>query len=56
MCNEHEWETGECDHGNLEGEHLVPYFDKKDKDFEVLQKVVLNDKWLQTLQHYVHFR
>ena len=53
MCNEHEWETGECDHGNLAGEHLI---NKKDKDFEVLQKVVLNDKWLPTLQHYVRFR
>ena len=56
MCNEHEWETGECDHDDLSGEHLTPYFNKKDEDFEVLQKVILNDKWLQTLQYYVRFR
>ena len=37
-------------------EDHIPYFNKKDKDFEALQKIVLNVKWLESLQHYVHFR
>ena len=37
-------------------EDHIPYFNKKDKDFEALQKIVLNAKWLESLQHYVRFR
>ena len=37
-------------------EDHIPYFNKKDKDFEALQKIVLNVKWLESLQHYVRFR
>ena len=37
-------------------EDHIPYFNKKDKDFEALQKIILNAKWLESLQHYVRFR
>ena len=36
-------------------EDHIPYFNKKDKDFEALQKLVLNVKWLESLQYYVRF-
>ena len=57
FSGEHEWETGQCDHEQLdeEEEHL-PYFDKHGKDFEAVQKIVLDKQWLESLKHYVRFR
>ena len=43
------------DEHNTDEDH-IPYFNKGDKDFEALQKLVLNAKWLETLRHYVRFR
>lgn len=43
------------DEHNVDEDH-IPYFNKMDKDFEALQKLVLNVKWLESLKHYVRFR
>ena len=45
----------------MRDEHIVdedhiPYFNKEDKDFKALQKLVLNVKWLESLKYYVRFR
>ena len=54
--DEHEWETGECDHEEInEQESHVPYFEKNGKDFEALQKIVLDKKWIESLKYYVRF-
>ena len=37
-------------------EDHIPSFNKKDKDFKALQKLVLNVKWLESLQYYVCFQ
>ena len=43
------------DEHNTDEDH-IPYFNKREKDFEALQKVVLNSQLLETLSHYVRFR
>ena len=56
ISDEHEWETGECDHEEInEQESHVPYFEKNGKDFEALQKIVLDKKWIESLKYYVRF-
>ena len=57
VCNEHEWTTGGCDHEEMEpGEEHPPWFDQRDQDFEVLQKVVLEPSLLDSFTYYVKFR
>ena len=57
ISGEHERETGECDHEQLdEQEEHLPYFDKHGKDFEAVQKIVLDKQWIESLRHYVRFR
>lgn len=51
----HEWTGGECNHGELE-EHDLPWFDRRDKDFEALQKVILDPQVLGSFKYYVRFR
>ena len=46
VCDEHEWTGGKCGHGELE-EHNLPWFDRRDKDFEALQKVILDAQLLE---------
>ena len=61
VCNEHEWTTGECQHGTLsdpptaEGRPM-PYFNTDDADFEVLQKIILDERWMKSLRFYVRSR
>ena len=47
---------GKCDHGEIEEEHELPWFDRRDKAFEALQKVILDAKLLESFQFYVRFR
>ena len=49
VCDEHEWTGGKCGHGELE-EHNLPWFDRRDKDFEALQKVILDAQLLESFQ------
>lgn len=55
VCNEHDWSGGSCEHGELE-EHDLPWFDRRDKDFEALQKIVLDSQLLSSFKFYVRFR
>ena len=62
VCNEHEWTTGECHHGpssdppTLADGTVVPYFCKDDRDFEVLQKIIIDEKWMKSLKFYIRSR
>ena len=57
VCGEHEWADGECDHGPLVeeegGKTMLP---KNSKAMEAIRKVVIDPRFLSTLQHYVTFR
>lgn len=58
MCNQHEWVHGRCAHEDIadDSDHNLPYFDQRDKDFQVLQEVVLAPTLLASLKYYVNFR
>ena len=61
VCNEHKWNTGECEHEELEGpptenDKVIPYFKKNEPPFQNLQKIVLNYKWLESVKYYTRFR
>lgn len=57
ISGEHEWETGECDHEEIdEQESHMPYFEKNGKDFEAVQKIVLDKQWMESLKYYIRFR
>ena len=49
---------GQCDHDDDDDTHdkSLPYFDRRDKDFEELQKVILNQELLASFKYYTHFR
>lgn len=57
VYGEHEWENGECSHGQLteveEGKEILA---KDSKAAEELRKIVFDAEWLKSLQHYVRFR
>ena len=56
MCNVHKWLEGECDHEEDDHDETLPWFDRRDKDFIELQKVVLNPELLASFQFYTRFR
>ena len=58
ICNEHQWLGGQCDHGDDDDtqDKSLPYFDRRDKDFEELQKVILNQELLASFKYYTRFR
>ncbi|XP_068700031.1 uncharacterized protein [Montipora foliosa] len=57
VCNDHEWTGGQCDHGEMteDGGH-PPWFDRRDKDFVTLQKIILEPILLESFKYYVKFR
>ena len=55
MCDEHDWVGGRCAHDELE-DHTLPWFDRRDKDFEALQKIILEPQLLASFKSYVRFR
>lgn len=56
VCNDHEWTGGQCDHGEMteDGGH-PPWFDRRDKDFVTLQKIILEPILLESFKYYVKF-
>ena len=57
MCGEHEWADGECEHGPLISEEVgKTVLLKKSKEMEAIRKIVIDPRFLSTLQHYVTFR
>lgn len=49
---------GGCAHEEIadDSEHNLPWFDRRDKDFQALQEVVLAPRLLASLKYYVSFR
>ena len=58
VCNQHEWIDGTCAHEQIadDSEHSLPWFDRRDKDFQALQEVVLAPRLLASLKYYVNFK
>ena len=57
MCNKHEWVDGKCQHGPVDEEqHDLPWFDRRETDFQALQEVILAPRLLASLKYYVKFR
>ena len=50
VCNDHDWPGGSCDHGELPEDHSVPWFDRRVKDFEALQKIILDPALLESFK------
>lgn len=52
----HQWVGGQCDHAVDEDTHdkNLPFFDRRDKDFIELQKVILNPQLLDSFKYYTH--
>lgn len=44
---------GQCSHGELGEEHDLPWFDRRDKDFEALKKVI--QSFWKASSFYVRF-
>ena len=51
-----DWTGGNCDHEELNDEHDLPWFDRRDKDFQALQEIILDPGLLESLKYYVRFR
>ena len=47
VCNDHEWLGGRCTHHEGVHDENLPWFDRRDKDFVELQKVILNPELLR---------
>ena len=57
VCDQHEWLCGKCSHGELTSEEReLPWFDRRDKDFEALQAIILEPSLLDSFKHYTRFR
>ncbi|XP_065069298.1 uncharacterized protein LOC135694466 [Rhopilema esculentum] len=55
VCNEHEWVGGACKHQIID-DHELPWFKETDGDYKALQQIVLDPKFLNSLQYYTRFR
>ena len=48
VCNEHEWLCEQCDHDELDEERRqLPWFDRREKDYEALQAIILEPTLLE---------
>jgi hypothetical protein len=55
IVGEHEGVDGECEHGPLvANEEGKTYLNKNSKALEAIRKVVLDQRFLKSLHHYVH--
>ena len=57
--NVQQWLGGQCDHDDDDAaahDQSLPFFDRRDKDFEELQKVILNQELLASFKYYTRFR
>ena len=53
VCNDYDWLGGSCD---LPEDHSLPWFDRRAKDFEALQKIILDPSLLESFKFYIKFR
>ena len=56
LYNEHQWLEGKCDHEDGEHDEDLPWFDRRDKDYQELQKIILNPELLGSFKYYTRFR
>ncbi|XP_067021804.1 uncharacterized protein [Acropora muricata] len=56
VCDSNEWLGGRCDHDDQIHDPNLTWFDRRDKDFAELQKVILNPELLDSFRFYVRFR
>lgn len=57
VCGQHEWLGGKCSHGEIpDDERDLPWFDRREKDFEALQNIILEPSLLDSLKYYTRFR
>ena len=56
VCNNHEWLGGKCQHLEEDHDEDLPWFNRRDKDFLELQKVILNPELLDSFKYYTRFR
>lgn len=57
VAGEHEWAEGECNHGPLvETEKDKTFLAKNSKALEAIRKIVIDPRFLKTLDLYVTFR
>jgi hypothetical protein len=59
ICNVHQWLGGQCDHDDYDDDNhdeSLPSFDRPDKNFTELHKVVLNPELLASFKYYTCFR
>lgn len=57
VCDHHEWLGGKCSRGELTSEEReLPWFVRRDKDFEALQAIILEPSLLDSFKHYTRFR
>lgn len=56
ICGKHQWLGGECDHEEGVHDESLPWFDRRDKDFQELQKIILNPELLASFKSYNRFR
>ncbi|XP_041834095.1 uncharacterized protein LOC121635100 [Melanotaenia boesemani] len=55
VCNEHEWATGQCQHGLIE-EAQKEWIENDSKAHEALVDIVLKKRWLKDIHKYLRFR
>ena len=48
-------ETGDCEHADID-QHELPWFTEKDADYQALQKLILDPKFMESLKFYTRFR
>ena len=54
--NQHKWADGQCDHKPItEENHQLPWFDKRSKEFETLQKIILDPDLPTGFKYYTRF-
>ncbi|XP_067027400.1 uncharacterized protein [Acropora muricata] len=52
----HEWPSETCELEELPEEHALPLFDRHDKDFQALQKIILEPFLLESMAYYMNRR
>lgn len=56
VCNDHEWDGGKCDHDDDSHDANLPWFDRRDEDYQKLQDVIFDRELLASFKYYVRFR
>ena len=61
VCNVHEWYEGQCEHDaltepptNIHGVQ-IPFFARGDSDFQLLQKILTDKRWMMSLKYFTRF-